>query len=135
MLPYLSDVSILAVALWLTLELSTATGQAQYRRKFPLNGCKRSIYHINQYKNLTAVTQFRPGRPLKLPQLRSGPDCPSPHFPNGVAKLRQRNKMIRFTCASGFQLVGNMYSMCDKGRWDTSIPICISKCLRERDRM
>ncbi|EAT42099.2 AAEL006355-PA [Aedes aegypti] len=62
---------------------------------------------------------------MKQPQLKSGPECPTPYFPNGVAKPRQRNKMIRFTCASGFTLVGNMYSMCEKGRWDTPIPICI----------
>ncbi|XP_058831525.1 MAM and LDL-receptor class A domain-containing protein 2-like [Topomyia yanbarensis] len=103
MLPHhLSEASILAVALWLMLEFSLAQGQAQYR-----------------------LTQLRPGRPQKPLVLKSGPECPFPYFPNGVAKPRQRNKMIRFTCASGFTLVGNMYSMCEKGRWDTPIPICI----------
>lgn len=81
--------------------------------------------------DLFVVTPLRTGgRPMKQPQLKSGPECPTPYFPNGVAKPRQRNKMIRFTCASGFTLVGNMYSMCEKGRWDTPIPICISKFLK-----
>ncbi|XP_055530962.1 uncharacterized protein LOC129721891 [Wyeomyia smithii] len=100
---FLSTVSISAVVtLWFLLELSFARGQAQYRLK-----------------------QLRPGRPLKQLLLKAGPECPFPYFPNGVAKPRQRNKMVRFTCASGFTLVGNMYSMCEKGRWDTPIPICI----------
>ncbi|XP_053687347.1 uncharacterized protein LOC128736873 [Sabethes cyaneus] len=99
----LSTVSILVVVtLWLLLEFSFVRGQAQYRLK-----------------------QLRPGRPIKQLLLKSGPECPFPYFPNGVAKPRQRNKMVRFTCASGFTLVGNMYSMCEKGRWDTPIPICI----------
>nr|XP_029731840.1 MAM and LDL-receptor class A domain-containing protein 1-like [Aedes albopictus] len=104
MFSHLSEVSILAVvALWLALEVSYVTGQVQYR-----------------------LTPLRTGgRPMKQPQLKSGPECPTPYFRNGVAKPRQRNKMIRFTCASGFTLVGNMYSMCEKGRWDTPIPICI----------
>ncbi|KAL1395081.1 hypothetical protein pipiens_011501 [Culex pipiens pipiens] len=68
------------------------------------------------------VTQIRRPKP---PILKSGPECPTPYFPNGVAKARQRNKMIRYTCSSGFYLVGNMYSMCEKGRWDAPVPICI----------
>ncbi|XP_058460533.1 uncharacterized protein LOC131436084 [Malaya genurostris] len=109
MLPhYLSKVLIIAVTLWLMLEFSFVKGQAQYR-----------------------LTQLRPGRPLKPLVLKSGPECPFPYFPNGVAKPRQRNKMIRFTCSSGFTLVGNMYSMCEKGRWDTPIPICIRSGCQE----
>ncbi|EDS28842.1 MAM domain-containing protein 1 [Culex quinquefasciatus] len=50
---------------------------------------------------------------------------PDAVFSDGVAKARQRNKMIRYTCSSGFYLVGNMYSMCEKGRWDAPVPICI----------
>uniref|UniRef100_A0A182K082 Probable Ufm1-specific protease 2 n=1 Tax=Anopheles christyi TaxID=43041 RepID=A0A182K082_9DIPT len=33
--------------------------------------------------------------------------------------------MMRFDCAYGFKLVGNRYSNCQNGRWDTSIPVCV----------
>uniref|UniRef100_A0A182NZY7 MAM domain-containing protein n=1 Tax=Anopheles epiroticus TaxID=199890 RepID=A0A182NZY7_9DIPT len=32
---------------------------------------------------------------------------------------------MRFDCAYGFKLVGNRYSNCQNGRWDTSIPVCV----------
>ncbi|XP_055596246.1 uncharacterized protein LOC129746568 [Uranotaenia lowii] len=103
MLPSLSAASILSLALWSMTIISVGLGQqAQYR-----------------------LTQLRPGRPMKVPVVKNLPECQTPYFQNGIAKLRQRNKMVRFTCASGFTLVGNMYSMCEKGRWDTPIPICI----------
>lgn len=54
--------------------------------------------------------------------------CPAPYFPNGEAKIRNRGRMMRFDCAYGFKLVGNRYSNCQNGRWDTSIPVCVSKC-------
>ncbi|XP_039434036.1 MAM and LDL-receptor class A domain-containing protein 2-like [Culex pipiens pallens] len=95
----LSALPILTVALLLLLEESSGAGGSQYQ-----------------------LTQIRRPKP---PILKSGPECPTPYFPNGVAKARQRNKMIRYTCSSGFYLVGNMYSMCEKGRWDAPVPICI----------
>uniref|UniRef100_A0A182TGR4 Scavenger receptor class C n=1 Tax=Anopheles melas TaxID=34690 RepID=A0A182TGR4_9DIPT len=51
--------------------------------------------------------------------------CPAPYFPNGEAKIRNRGRMMRFDCAYGFKLVGNRYSNCQNGRWDTSIPVCV----------
>ncbi|XP_053675828.1 uncharacterized protein LOC128726068 [Anopheles nili] len=51
--------------------------------------------------------------------------CPAPYFPNGEAKLRNRGRMMRFDCSYGFKIVGNRYSNCQNGRWDTSIPVCV----------
>ncbi|XP_053666432.1 zonadhesin-like [Anopheles marshallii] len=51
--------------------------------------------------------------------------CSAPYFPNGEAKIRNRGRMMRFDCSYGFKLVGNRYSNCQNGRWDTSIPVCV----------
>ncbi|XP_052869639.1 uncharacterized protein LOC128275243 [Anopheles cruzii] len=51
--------------------------------------------------------------------------CAAPYFPNGEAKIRNRGRMIRFDCTNGFKLVGNRYSNCQNGRWDTSVPVCV----------
>uniref|UniRef100_A0A182YBN3 Uncharacterized protein n=1 Tax=Anopheles stephensi TaxID=30069 RepID=A0A182YBN3_ANOST len=51
--------------------------------------------------------------------------CPTPYFVNGEVKIRNRGRMVRFDCSYGFKLVGNRYSNCQNGRWDTSTPVCV----------
>ncbi|XP_050091020.1 uncharacterized protein LOC126574716 [Anopheles aquasalis] len=62
-----------------------------------------------------------PRRPLTR-QLT--PQCSIPYFPNGEAKIRNRGRMIRYDCMIGFKLIGNRYSNCQNGRWDTTVPVC-----------
>lgn len=46
---------------------------------------------------------------------------------NGRVRARARGRIIRFSCYEGFTLVGNKYSTCIRGQWDTPTPVCISK--------
>ncbi|XP_034950001.1 MAM and LDL-receptor class A domain-containing protein 2-like [Chelonus insularis] len=52
--------------------------------------------------------------------------CPPVIFPNGKVRSRGRGRIIRFNCFEGFTLVGNKYSTCVRGSWDTPIPVCVS---------
>ncbi|XP_035786677.1 uncharacterized protein LOC118463867 [Anopheles albimanus] len=52
------------------------------------------------------------------------PQCSIPYFPNGEAKIRNRGRMLRYDCVNGFKLIGNRYSNCQNGRWDTTVPVC-----------
>ncbi|XP_052888185.1 zonadhesin-like [Anopheles moucheti] len=64
--------------------------------------------------------------PARRPLTRQlGTACSPPYFPNGDPKIRNRGRMMRFDCSYGFKLVGNRYSNCQNGRWDTSIPVCV----------
>ncbi|XP_049296782.1 zonadhesin-like [Anopheles funestus] len=68
----------------------------------------------------------RPAISMRRPVMRQlVTQCPAPYFPNGEAKIRNRGRMMRFDCSYGFKLVGNRYSNCQNGRWDTSIPVCV----------
>uniref|UniRef100_A0A182W233 Probable Ufm1-specific protease 2 n=1 Tax=Anopheles minimus TaxID=112268 RepID=A0A182W233_9DIPT len=76
--------------------------------------------------SVTSLTESRrPVVPLRRPQTRQLTQCPAPYFPNGEAKIRNRGRMMRFDCSYGFKLVGNRYSNCQNGRWDTTIPVCV----------
>lgn len=59
-----------------------------------------------------------------LPVLRL---CDNPTLRNGTVRLRQRGKLIRYQCNTGFTLVGDRYSACISGRWENQVPICISR--------
>ncbi|XP_066586047.1 uncharacterized protein [Prorops nasuta] len=62
-------------------------------------------------------------------QVWSGVRCPAVRLANGRVKARARGRIIRFSCFDGFTLVGNKYSTCVRGQWDTPIPVCVnSKC-------
>ncbi|KAG7200897.1 hypothetical protein KM043_003260 [Ampulex compressa] len=48
---------------------------------------------------------------------------------NGRVRARGRGRIIRFSCYNGFTLVGNRYSTCIRGEWDTPAPVCVNtKC-------
>ncbi|XP_011298599.1 uncharacterized protein [Fopius arisanus] len=52
--------------------------------------------------------------------------CPSVSLKNGRVQIRKRGKTIRFKCLEGFTLVGDRYSYCIQGKWDTALPICVN---------
>lgn len=52
--------------------------------------------------------------------------CGKVSIKNGISKMRNRGKFIRYQCATGFELYGSRYASCSNGRWDSDIPICIS---------
>ncbi|XP_054010875.1 MAM and LDL-receptor class A domain-containing protein 1-like [Hylaeus anthracinus] len=52
--------------------------------------------------------------------------CPMVRLPNGRVRARARGKIIRFNCYEGFTLVGNRYSTCIRGEWDTPTPVCVN---------
>lgn len=54
--------------------------------------------------------------------------CETPVLKNGIVRLRQRGKLIRYQCAPTFTLYGDRYSGCQMGRWEHPVPICISNC-------
>ncbi|XP_015121095.1 uncharacterized protein LOC107043916 [Diachasma alloeum] len=59
----------------------------------------------------------------------SGLRCPLVSLKNGKVQIRRRGKIIRFKCYDGFTLIGDKYSTCVRGNWDTSIPVCVnSQC-------
>ncbi|XP_014218104.1 uncharacterized protein LOC106646576 [Copidosoma floridanum] len=59
--------------------------------------------------------------------VRNTSDCPTPGgLKNGRIRARGRGRIIRYSCFSGYELVGNKYSTCIRGSWDTPTPICVS---------
>jgi len=53
--------------------------------------------------------------------------CPMMRLNNGKIRVRARGRIVRFNCLDGFTLVGNKYSTCVRGQWDTPTPVCVSK--------
>uniref|UniRef100_A0A336LS52 CSON015032 protein n=1 Tax=Culicoides sonorensis TaxID=179676 RepID=A0A336LS52_CULSO len=51
--------------------------------------------------------------------------CETPKLKNGVVRLRQRGRLVNFSCRSPFILHGDRYASCISGRWDVRPPICI----------
>ncbi|XP_012148151.2 uncharacterized protein LOC100878685 isoform X1 [Megachile rotundata] len=52
--------------------------------------------------------------------------CPVVRLANGKVRGRARGRIIRFSCYEGFILVGNKYSTCIRGQWDTPTPVCVN---------
>ncbi|XP_076230851.1 uncharacterized protein LOC143177013 [Calliopsis andreniformis] len=52
--------------------------------------------------------------------------CPVIRLANGRVRGRARGRIIRFSCYEGFTLVGNKYSTCIRGQWDTPTPVCVN---------
>ncbi|XP_035893436.1 uncharacterized protein DDB_G0290587-like [Anopheles stephensi] len=89
-----------------------------------LFGCWCIIYLTDSVTSLTE--QRRVVFPVRRPAMRQlVAQCPTPYFVNGEVKIRNRGRMVRFDCSYGFKLVGNRYSNCQNGRWDTSTPVCV----------
>lgn len=53
--------------------------------------------------------------------------CPNPSLKNGVSRIRQNGRRAMFTCDVGFSMHGQRYAICANGKWDTELPLCISK--------
>ncbi|XP_014610148.1 PREDICTED: uncharacterized protein LOC106790023 isoform X1 [Polistes canadensis] len=45
---------------------------------------------------------------------------------NGKVRARARGRIVRFHCNHGYTLVGNRYSTCIHGQWDTPVPVCVN---------
>ncbi|KAI4499259.1 hypothetical protein M0802_005519 [Mischocyttarus mexicanus] len=45
---------------------------------------------------------------------------------NGRARARGKGRIVRFHCNNGYTLVGNRYSTCIHGHWDTPTPVCVN---------
>ncbi|XP_014235694.2 uncharacterized protein LOC106658313 [Trichogramma pretiosum] len=57
----------------------------------------------------------------------SGSGCRLPKLKNGRFRPRGREGRIgRYSCFSDYVLVGNKYTTCQRGEWDTPTPICVS---------
>ncbi|EFN84956.1 MAM domain-containing glycosylphosphatidylinositol anchor protein 1 [Harpegnathos saltator] len=55
--------------------------------------------------------------------------CPPVHLKNGKVRIRARGRIMRYDCFEGYLLVGNKYTSCMHGNWDTPVPVCVStKC-------
>ncbi|GAB1867983.1 MAM domain-containing glycosylphosphatidylinositol anchor protein 1 [Camponotus japonicus] len=52
--------------------------------------------------------------------------CPMMRLNNGKIRVRARGRIVRFNCLDGFTLVGNKYSTCVRGQWDTPTPVCVN---------
>ncbi|CAK9811376.1 MAM and LDL-receptor class A domain-containing protein 2 (Fragment) [Anthophora plagiata] len=52
--------------------------------------------------------------------------CPIMKLENGRVRTRGRGRIIRFSCYDRFTLVGNRYSTCIRGQWDTPTPVCVN---------
>lgn len=52
--------------------------------------------------------------------------CPVPKLKNGSFRMRNRGRGVRFTCARGFEMHGPKNLLCQMGRWEEELPICIS---------
>lgn len=58
-------------------------------------------------------------------------NCPSLRnaLKNGYVKLRSYpNRVARFTCNKGYDLIGNRYSTCSRNHWTHDLPVCVCKC-------
>ena len=52
--------------------------------------------------------------------------CPVVRLLNGKVRARARGRIVRFSCHEGFTLVGNKYSTCIQGKWNTPTPVCVN---------
>lgn len=52
--------------------------------------------------------------------------CPVKQLANGRVRVRSRGRLMRYMCLEGYTLVGNKYSTCVRGQWDTPTPVCVS---------
>ncbi|KAF7393160.1 hypothetical protein HZH66_008993 [Vespula vulgaris] len=52
--------------------------------------------------------------------------CPVVRLLNGRVRARARGRIVRFNCNDGYTLVGNKYSTCIHGQWDTPTPVCVN---------
>lgn len=58
----------------------------------------------------------------------SDAQCVPPRLKNGRIRTKGRGgRIIRYSCSADYELVGNRYSTCSRGTWDTPTPICVSE--------
>lgn len=53
--------------------------------------------------------------------------CPPRKLIGGRVRLRSKGRVAKYVCLRGAQPLGDKYSTCVRGKWDSPIPICISK--------
>lgn len=58
--------------------------------------------------------------------------CPPVAIPRGRVRLRSRGRIAKYSCIRGYQVLGEKYSTCLRGRWDPPPPVCISKYPNEK---
>ncbi|EFA05741.1 MAM and LDL-receptor class A domain-containing protein 1 [Tribolium castaneum] len=57
-------------------------------------------------------------------------DCPPIKVPNGRVRYRQRGKIARVLCNTGYTLAGDRYTVCVQGVWDNTYPKCVRATCR-----
>ena len=88
-------------------------------------------YQIIQFlKHIESLGGGGRGRPQQTTSI-----CQRSMLKNGSQKFKGRGKFVTYTCSSGYHLVGQMTSVCEKGRWNSPVPICISKFILNRNYM
>uniref|UniRef100_A0A8D8TPR8 Uncharacterized protein n=1 Tax=Cacopsylla melanoneura TaxID=428564 RepID=A0A8D8TPR8_9HEMI len=50
--------------------------------------------------------------------------CPKFDVPYGRTKYKSRGRVIRISCYKGYNLIGERTLLCEKGKWDSDIPVC-----------
>ncbi|KAL1457009.1 hypothetical protein WDU94_001687 [Cyamophila willieti] len=50
--------------------------------------------------------------------------CPKFDVPYGRTKYKSRGRIIRISCYKGYNLIGERTLLCEKGKWDSDIPVC-----------
>nr|CAH7761572.1 unnamed protein product [Callosobruchus chinensis] len=53
------------------------------------------------------------------------PSCPNIAIKNGKVRRRQRGRIIKFMCNTGYLLAGERHSACVRGEWSPPAPKCV----------
>ncbi|RZB40022.1 uncharacterized protein BDFB_009419 [Asbolus verrucosus] len=56
---------------------------------------------------------------------KNAPQCPQIKLRFGRVRYRQRGKLARFVCNTGYTLAGDRFSVCVQGEWDSVSPKCV----------
>ncbi|XP_054257257.1 zonadhesin-like [Macrosteles quadrilineatus] len=58
--------------------------------------------------------------------LRDSLKCPVRVLRGGRVQLRSKGRVAKYVCLRRYQVLGDKYSACVRGKWDTPLPVCIS---------
>jgi hypothetical protein len=81
---------------------------------------------MNLFGVLVYTLVLAEGWSFRYPQEK----CPPATIQFGRVRYRQRNRIARFLCNTGYMLAGDRYSVCAHGKWDNSFPKCVRKLVQ-----
>ncbi|KAJ6218559.1 hypothetical protein RDWZM_009716 [Blomia tropicalis] len=92
------------------------------------DGLTESTQPENTYHRVMTGSFVDAGLGPRYLSRASNKNCPSLRnsLPNGWVRQRATSRIARFSCNEGFDLIGNRYATCIRGKWNQDLPVCVS---------